>query len=515
MATVETLALEARNIFKWFPGGFANDMVDFQLRKGEIHALLGENGAGKSTLMNIIYGLYTPDGGDIYRNGEVVDINDPRDAIERRIGMVHQHFMLIPVFTVLENIILGEEDTRGPVLDLKAARQHVLALSQQYGLEVDPDNRVEDLPVGVQQRVEILKALYRRAEVLVFDEPTAVLTPQETEHLFKVMRQLKRGGVSIIFITHKLKEVLAIADRITVMRGGKVVGTTTPFESNESQLAEMMVGRSVLQDARKQAMKPGSPVLQVEGLRVANNRGLVAVDGLSFQVREREILGVAGVQGNGQTELAEALTGLRAPLSGSIRLNGEAVDGANPRHIRELGVAHVPEDRQRDGLVNRFPVEDNLVLTNYYKPPFSYNAVLQENVIEKRAAQLMADFDIRAAGLETRVEALSGGNQQKVIIAREFSNPIRLLVAAQPTRGLDVGAIEYVHKRLLEKRADGCAVLLISTELDEILALSDRILVMYRGRAMADLPAAEATKEQLGLLMAGGEWKGEQVAVGS
>jgi simple sugar transport system ATP-binding protein len=453
--------------------------------------------------MNIIYGLYSPDGGDIYVDGQVADISDPRDAIERRIGMVHQHFMLIPVFTVLENIILGEEDTRGPVLNLRAARQRVMALAQQYSLDVDPDSRVEDLPVGVQQRVEILKALYRRADVLVFDEPTAVLTPQETEHLFEVMRQLKRGGVSIIFITHKLKEVLAVADRITVMRDGKVIGTTNPAESNEGELAEMMVGRTVLQDARKKAMKPGAAVLQVEDLRVANNRDLVAVDGLSFEVHEREVLGIAGVQGNGQTELAEAITGLRAPLSGSIQLNGEALNGASPRQIRELGVAHVPEDRQRDGLVNRFPVEDNLVLTSYYKKPFSYNAVLQENVIEKRAAQLMADFDIRAAGLDTRVEALSGGNQQKVIIAREFSHPIRLLVAAQPTRGLDVGAIEYVHKRLLEKRSEGCAVLLISTELDEILALSDRILVMYRGQAVATLAAAEASKEQLGLLMAG------------
>ncbi len=496
--------LELRNITKRFPGVVANDGVHLTLEEGEIHALLGENGAGKTTLMNILYGLYHADEGEILVRGQQVDIRSPSDAIALGIGMVHQHFMLVPVMTVTENIILGAEPTRiGPFLDRRNAAKRIRELSRTYGLDVDPDAYVKDLPVGIQQRVEILKLLYRQANILILDEPTAVLTPQEVDEFFEVIRTLVARGNSVIFISHKLKEVMTIADRITVLRRGKVVGTTTPAETTEAELAAMMVGRTVSLTVEKKPAEPGDVVLTVENLHVLDERGEPAVRGVSFDVRAGEILGIAGVQGNGQTELVEAITGLRAPVGGRIRIKEVDVTWSSPRHIFELGTAHIPEDRQRDGLVLSYPVRDNLVLNTYYHPPFAVGFRVQGEVIDRHAVRLVQEFDIRTPSIYTPVSHLSGGNQQKVIVAREFSRPIDLLVASQPTRGLDVGSIEYIHHRLIEKRDQGCAVLLVSSELDEILALSDRIAVMYEGQIMAILPAEEATREQLGLLMAG------------
>lgn len=499
----ETLALEARNVFKWFPGGFANDMVDFDLRKGEIHVLLGENGAGKSTLMNIIYGIYEPDGGEIFVDGKEVKINDPRVAIKNKIGMVHQHFMLIPVFTVLENIVLGKEDTRGLFLNMEKARKKVVALSKKYGLEIEPDALVADLPVGVQQRVEILRALYREANILVLDEPTAVLTPQEAEKLFEIMRDLRDSGVSIIFITHKLKEVMDVADRITVMRQGKVEGTTKPSETFESELATMMVGRQVLLKVNKGPAQMGKPELKVRGLTMRNQSGLKIVSDLSLDIHAGEILGLAGVQGNGQSEFVDGLAGMREIDEGTIHFKEQDISNASPRELLEMGVAYIPEDRQRDGLVLPFHVADNLVLNSYYREPFSKGPQLNQKAIDASADYLVEKFEIQTADIHSIVQHLSGGNQQKVIVAREFSRPIKMLIAAQPTRGLDVGSIEYVHRYLLERRDQGCVVLLVSTELDEILSLSDRIAVMYSGQLVAILKPEETSKEQLGLLMAG------------
>ncbi len=496
---------------KAFPGVLANDHIDLTLEEGEIHALLGENGAGKTTLMNLLYGLYQPDEGEIIVRGQPVDIHSPSDAIAMGIGMVHQHFMLVPVLTVTENVMLGVESVRnGIFLDRAAAAQRIRAISQQYGLEVDPDAYIKDLPVGVQQRVEIIKLLYRHADILILDEPTAVLTPQEAEELFKVMRSLAAQGKSIIFITHKLKEVLAVADRITVLRLGRVVGTTTPHAADESTLARMMVGRQVILKVQKGPARPGDVVLSVRDLHVLDDRLQMAVNGVSFEVRAGEILGIAGVQGNGQTELVEALTGLRPPVAGHVIILGEEMTYASPRAIIEKGVAYVPEDRQRDGLVLSYPVADNLVLNTYYVPPFATGIVMHEEAILAAAEERVRQFDIRTPSVRVPVANLSGGNQQKVIVAREFSRPIRLLIASQPTRGLDVGSIEYIHNRLVAKRDEGAAVLLVSPELDEIMALADRIAVMYRGRIVATLPAAEATKEQLGLLMAGAELDGGQ-----
>lgn len=499
----EELALETRNIFKWFPGGFANDMVDFKLRKGEIHALLGENGAGKSTLMNIIYGLSAPDGGDIYVHGEEANIADPKDALALGIGMVHQNFMLIPVFTVLENIVLGQEDRRGPFLSLERARRRIRALSQEYGFEIDPDAYVRDLPVGAQQRVEILKALYRDARILVLDEPTSVLTPQEIEGLFAVMGNMRDRGLSIIFITHKLKEVMAVADHITIMRRGKVIATTTPVETSEAQLAEMMVGRAAQFQAPKAKAAPGKTALAAAGLLVADDRGLLAVNGASLDVHAGEIVGLAGVQGNGQTELIEALAGLRPRLAGHVMMFGETIVEAGPRQLAELGVAYIPADRQKLGLVLPFDVSDNLALKSYYKQPFARGLVLQEAAFESNAAHLVQAYGIQAADVHSRVETLSGGNQQKVILAREISRPIRLLIADNPTRELDVASVELVHRYLVDKRDQGCAILLASTDLDEILALSDRIAVMYRGQIVGQLPAAAAERSAIGMMMAG------------
>ncbi|MEW5869044.1 MAG: ABC transporter ATP-binding protein [Chloroflexota bacterium] len=508
-----TTVLEAKGITKRFPGVLANDHVDFDLRKGEIHALLGENGAGKTTLMNILYGLYSPDEGEFFRDGKPIHIQSPKDAIAQGIGMVHQHFMLVPVFTVTENIMLGEETTTWGRLDRKQVSDEVRQLSHQYGLEIDPNAFVQDLPVGVQQRVEIVKTLYRRAEILILDEPTAVLTPQEVEDLFRIVRDLTAKGVSIVFITHKLKEVLAIADRITVMRAGRVVGTVTPAETDESHLAAMMVGREVILTVEKEPAKLGEDILKVSDLRVADQRGLEAVRGVSFSVRAGEILGIAGVQGNGQTELAEALTGLRPTAAGQVILSGKDVTGKPPRPVIETGLAHIPEDRQRHGLVLSYSVADNLVLCTYYLPPFGINFVLQNKAVDENARKLVSQFDVRTPSPYVSVSKLSGGNQQKVIVARELSRQVKLLIANQPTRGLDVGSIEYIHSQIVALRDQGAAVLLISAELDEIMALADRIAVMYRGEIVGVVGAGEVNKAQLGLMMAGASFEESRGAI--
>ncbi|MCJ7512885.1 MAG: ABC transporter ATP-binding protein [Anaerolineales bacterium] len=496
--------LELKQISKRFPGVLANDHIDLTLEQGEIHALLGENGAGKTTLMNILYGLYKPDEGEIRVRGQAIEVHSPSDAIAAGVGMVHQHFMLVPVFTVTENVMLGEETLRaGVVLDRKTTARRVAKISEQFGLAVDPDAYVRDLPVGVQQRVEIIKLLYREADILILDEPTAVLAPQEADELFKIMRSLAQQGKSIIFITHKLREVLDVADRITVLRRGAVVGSTTPAEADKAKLAAMMVGRAVQLEVDKEAHKAGEPVLHVTDLVVIDDRRQVAVDGVTFDVRAGEVLGVAGVQGNGQTELVQALTALRKVESGTIMLLGTDLSRATPRSVTEAGVAHIPEDRQRDGLILPFPVSENLVLQTYYLPPYSKGVNIQYAAIDDNARMLIGEFDIRTPGPGTPVGSLSGGNQQKVIVAREFSRPIQLLVASQPTRGLDVGSIEYIHRRIIEKRDQGCAVLLVSPELDEVMQLSDRIAVMYRGKIVAILNAEEVSKAYVGLLMAG------------
>ncbi len=504
-------ALEAIGITKRFPGVLANDGVDFRLQPGEIHALLGENGAGKSTLMNILYGLYPPDQGEIKIDGRPARIATPHDAIALGIGMVHQHFMLVPPLTVCENIMLGRETVTGAtgrlgglaVLDRRAVGVRVRELSRQYGLDVDPDARTQDLPVGAQQRVEIVKALYRDARILILDEPTAVLTPREADELFAIMRRLAGQGKSIIFITHKFREVFAVADAISVMRAGRMAGSVTPSEATAEQLAEMMVGRQVLLSAEKTPGHPGEAVLSVVDLRVTDDRGHLAVDGISLEVRAGEVLGVAGVQGNGQTELAEALTGLRPVLGGTVLVDGHEVTNAAPRRVREAGVAHVPEDRHKHGLVVSFSVRDNLALCTYCESPFATGLELDFEALERQAEALVHTFDIRTPGTDTPASSLSGGNQQKVIVARELARPVRLLIANQPTRGLDVGSVEFIHRRILAARDAGAAVLLISAELDEIMDLADRIAVMYKGRIIGTVDAAAATREGVGLLMAG------------
>ena len=497
------VALEVRGLTKRFPGVLANDHIDLKLYRGEVLGLLGENGAGKSTLMNLIYGLYTPDEGEILLDGKPVTIHDPNDAIRRGIGMVHQHFQLVPVLTVTENIMLGNESVRGLFLDRRSARRRILEIAKQYGLDVDPDALVQDLPVGVQQRVEIIKALYRKADILILDEPTAVLTPQEAEGLFQIMRTLLAQGVSIIFISHKLKEVLEICDRITVLRGGKVAGHADPQTSTEASLAALMVGRTVILQVQKAPSNPGEPVLTIDNLQVRDDRDLLAVNGLSLTVRAGEILGIAGVQGNGQTELVEAITGLRPAAGGAITIQGQAVTNASPRKITESGVAHVPEDRQKNGMVSPFPLKDNLVLQTYYIGPFSIGILANDRAIDENAEKLTEQYDVRTPSIYTAIGKLSGGNQQKAIVAREFSRPIRLLIAAQPTRGLDVGSIEFIHKQLVRMRDSGTAVLLVSAELDEILSLSDTVAVMYTGKILATLPIEEADRNTVGLLMAG------------
>lgn len=503
-------AVEMRGITKSFPGVLANDNVNLQVRRGEIHALLGENGAGKSTLMNILYGLYQPDSGEILINGQRVEIADPNTAIRHGIGMVHQHFMLVEPFTVTENIVLGAETVRaGGILDVKRARRDVIEISEKYGLFVDPDAKIQDISVGMQQRVEILKALYRGAEILILDEPTAVLTPNEVQELIVIMRRLVEQGKSIIFITHKLKEVKAACDRVTVIRRGKVIGTVAAASADVEQLAEMMVGRKVLLQVEKQQAQAGDTMLSVRDVHALDSRGLPALKGVSFDVRAGEIVGIAGVDGNGQTELIEVITGLRRPTSGSIALKGEDITQLSIRKRFERGIAHIPEDRHKHGLILDFSIAENMVLQDFYRPPYSDRCILRPQAINKHADRLIAEYDVRTPGRGTLARKLSGGNQQKVIIAREMERQPSFILAAQPTRGLDVGAIEFVHRRLVEQRDEGKAVLLVSFELDEILALSDRILVMYEGRIVGELEGHSATEQQLGMLMAG-----EQVTVG-
>ena len=502
--TEPTVVLEARNITKQFPGVLASDNVNFDLRKGEIHALLGENGAGKSTLMNLIYGLHKPDKGEIIINGKTVSIQSPNDSIAAGVGMVHQHFMLIPVFTVAENVMLGDETVKRGSLDRVAVAARINEISKQYGLDVDPNAIVGDLPVGLQQRVEIVKTLYRNAEIVILDEPTAVLTPQEAEDLFRIMRDLTARGVSIIFITHKLKEVLAVADRITVMRAGRVINTVQPSSTNEAQLANMMVGRQVILTVEKDEHEASGDILKVEGLSVRDQRDLETVHNVSFTVRGGEVLGIAGVQGNGQTELSEALTGLRAPTGGKVTIDGKDLTAKPPREMTEAGLAHIPEDRQRHGLVLSYSISDNMALCDYYRPPFSNRGVMQQKALDENARKLIEAFDVRTPSPFVSAGKLSGGNQQKVIVARELSRSnVKLVIANQPTRGLDVGSIEYIHSEIIKMRDRGVAVLLISAELDEIMALSDRIAVMYRGQIVAVVDSKNTTREQLGLWMAG------------
>jgi simple sugar transport system ATP-binding protein len=499
------LALEMRGIVKRYPGVTANDGIDLDLRPGEIHALLGENGAGKSTLMNILYGLASPDEGEILIGGQPVVIRDPADAIARGISMVHQHFMLVPVLSVADNILLGEETMANPIfLDRNEARRRIKDLGQRFGFAIDPDAKVGGLSVGWQQRVEILKALYREARILVLDEPTAVLTPQETKEIFAVLRRLAAEGHSIIFISHKLYEVLEIADRITVIRRGKVVGQRLPAQTNEDDLAELMVGRDVQLVVDRGESHPADPVFAIEDLHVRDDRRHEAVDGVSLEVRAGEILGIAAVAGNGQDELVEAIAGLRRPTSGSVRIDGKDATGASRRQLESVGLALVPGDRHRFGLVLSFPVKDNLVLTRFYRAPFARGIVRNDAAIDSWADQRIADYDIRTPSRNVAVQTLSGGNQQKVIVAREFSRELRVLVLDQPTRGLDVGSIEFIHRQVIAKRDAGTAVLLSSAELDEVLELSDRIAVMFRGRIVAILDGRSADKEQVGLLMATG-----------
>ena len=498
-----TPVLEVRNLTKRFPEIIANDSVSFTLEAGEIHAFLGENGAGKSTLMNMLYGMYRPDEGEILLNGQVVHLKGANDAIRRGLGMVHQHFMLVPTLTVTENIILGNEVTRNGSLDLTQAGIAIAALAQSYGLDIPVDALIQDLSVGVQQRVEIVKALYRGADILILDEPTAVLTPQEADDLFVVIRRLKAQGKSIIFISHKLREVLALADRISVLRRGKLVGSTSPAQATEATLAGMMVGRDVVLQIDKEPATPGDAMLVVDHLTVYDERGSVAVNDVSFTVRAGEIVGIAGVQGNGQTELVEAITGLKIPHTGTITLHQEALAGRGTNVAIAAGMGHIPEDRHHHGLVLSYSIADNMVLSTYDVPPFSKNYVIDQSAIAAQATTLVDNFDVRTPSIDALASTLSGGNQQKVVVARELARPLKLLVAAQPTRGLDVGSIEFIHTRIVAQRDGGSAVLLVSAELDEILSLADRILVMFHGRIIADIPSSTAQRNAIGLLMAG------------
>ena len=498
------VVLELRGITKAFPGVVANDAVDFDLRDGEVHALLGENGAGKSTLMNVLYGLYHPDDGEILVSGETVRMSSPREAIDRGIGMVHQHFMLIPVMTVAENIVLAVEPKQaGIFLDTREAERRVREISERFGLAVDPHAKVQDITVGQQQRVEILKALYRGAEILVLDEPTAVLTPPEAKELFEIIRSLTAQGKSIVFITHKLNEVLEIADRITVLRRGKLVETLPAAGATENGLARLMVGRDVLLSVEKTPSEPGEPLLQVEDLHVFDDRGLEKVRGISLEVAAGEIVGIAGVDGNGQTELIDALTGLRRPQEGRVLVDGKDVTSGSAHHHYDAGLGHIPEDRQRRGLVLDFTIAENIAVHDFRAAPASRLGWLFPRRLVQRAAQLIREFDVRGGGPQTRASALSGGNQQKVILAREIARDPRVLLAAQPTRGLDVGAIEFVHRRLIEERDEGRAVLLVSLELEEVISMADRILVIYEGEIVGEFPPS-VTEEELGVAMTGG-----------
>lgn len=498
--------IEMLNITKEFPGVIANDNITLQLKKGEIHALLGENGAGKSTLMNVLFGLYQPEKGHIRIRGKEVEITNPNIANDLGIGMVHQHFMLVEPFTVTQNIILGKEPkTKTGRIDIKRAEKEIRELSDRYGLKVDPTAKIRDISVGMQQRVEILKTLYRGAEVLIFDEPTAVLTPQEINELMDIMRSLVKEGKSIILITHKLKEILQVADRCTIIRRGKGIGTVDVSETTENELASLMVGREVNFKVDKQPAEPKQTVLKINNLHVRDKRKVEMVKGLDLEVRAGEIVGIAGVDGNGQSELIEAITGLTRVQSGEILLNNQAITNKSPRKITESGVGHIPQDRHKFGLVLDYSVGENMVLQTYYKEPFSKKGFLNLKEIYRYAKKMISDYDVRTPNAYTKASSLSGGNQQKAIIGREVDRSPDLLIAAQPTRGLDVGAIEFIHKKLVEERDKGRAVLLISFELDEIIDVSDRIAVMFDGKVVADIKPEETNEQELGLLMAGSE----------
>ena len=503
--------IEMREITKVFGEFVANDKINLELRKGEIHALLGENGAGKSTLMNMLAGLLEPTSGEIVVNGQVVKLDSPSKAASLGIGMVHQHFMLVEAFTVAENIILGSELTKNGVLDIARASREILELSERYGLAVDPSAKVADISVGAQQRVEILKTLYRGADILIFDEPTAVLTPSEIDELMAIMKNLVKEGKSIILITHKLDEIRAVSDRVTVIRRGKSIETVEIAGATNADLAEMMVGRSVSFKTEKQVPQPKEVVLSIKDLVVNENRGVPAVKNLSLDVRAGEIVGIAGIDGNGQSELIQAITGLRKIESGSVELKGQSIVGLHPRQITELSVGHVPEDRHRDGLVLEMMISENIALQTYYKEPLSKKGILNYTNILDYAKKLMQEFDVRSASEIVPASALSGGNQQKAIIAREIDRNPDLLIVSQPTRGLDVGAIEYIHKRLIQERDNGKAVLVVSFELDEILNVSDRIAVIHDGKIQGIVTPETTNKQELGVLMAGGELeKGEE-----
>jgi simple sugar transport system ATP-binding protein len=499
--------LEMINITKQFPDVLANDRISFGVEKGSVHALLGENGAGKSTLMNILYGLVEPDEGEIRVGGERIRISSPKDALDAGIGMVHQEFMLIPALSVVENVVLGVDDGKGPLLDLKSAEGQIRDLASRYSFKIDPRAKVADLSVGEQQRIEILKALFRGAKILVLDEPTAVLTPQETRELFGIIRTLSEQQHTVIFISHKLNEVMEVSDRVTVLRDGRVVATLSTSETNPHQLARLMVGREVAFETSKKQMAPGPVMLEVKDLVVNDRRGLRAVAGVSLDVRAGEILGIAGVDGNGQTELVEAVTGLRSAESGRIMALGRDSTGASVRSLVESGMAHVPASRGQMGLILDMCLYENLILETYYKPPFSRGIFLDQAKVLEHARQLIDQYDIRTPNEEMRVRLLSGGNQQKVILARELSRTPKVLIAMHPTRGLDVGATEYVHSQMVAERERGCAVLLISVELEEIMDLSDRIAVMYEGRIVGIMDRREADIEEIGLLMAGSKRK--------
>lgn len=496
--------VEMRGITKRFPGIIANDQISFAVKKGEIHALLGENGAGKSTLMNILFGLYEQDEGDILVHGEKVKIKSPNDANRLGIGMVHQHFMLVEPFTVTENIILGNEPKQGTSIDIKSARKKVVEISERYGLAVDPDAKIEEISVGMQQRVEILKILYRGADILIFDEPTAVLTPQEIEELMDIMRNLVSEGKSIILITHKLKEIMAVSNIVTVIRRGRVIGSVITAETNPNELAAMMVGKEVSFEVKKKPSTPGDRVLQLQDVTAVGSKGVKLLDGIQLDVRAGEIVGIAGVDGNGQSELIDAITGLLKIKSGKILLNNQPIENKPPRTIIEAGVSHIPQDRIKRGLVLDFTIGENMVLETYHKPPFSKGGFLDYKQVYDYAKRLIQEYDVRTPSELTPARALSGGNQQKAIIAREMDKNPDLLIAAQPTRGVDVGAIEFIHRRLVEQRDKGKGVLLISFELDEVMQLSDRIAVIYEGKIIAVVDPKETSEQELGFLMAGG-----------
>jgi ABC-type uncharacterized transport system ATPase subunit len=505
-----SMRLELRDISKRFPGVLANDKISISADRGQVLGLLGENGAGKTTLMNILSGLYKPDSGQIFIDGEEHVFGDPAAAIQAGVGMVHQHFMLVPVFDVVEAVALGAETVRGPLgtFDRATARKRIVELSTQYKLNVNPDAKIESLPVGVRQRVEILKALYRQSDILVLDEPSAVLTPYETEELFTIIRSLKETGTTIIFITHKLNEVLEVADQIVVLRRGRVAGSADPKTATRQELANLMVGRDVELIVQKGPAKPGKVVLSLKKLQVRDDRLEMAVDGVDLEVRAGEIVAVAGVQGNGQTELVEAITGLRSIDSGEMTVGGKHIENASPREVSDLGVAHIPEDRGRDGLINYMSIAENYILDTYHREPYSHRGVLDLKAVNEGATKGVKDFDIRTPSIDTFAASLSGGNQQKVVVAREFSVPVQLVIAAQPTRGLDVGSIEYIHRRLVEQRDAGAAILIVSTELDEVLAVGDRIAVMFDGRIVGVLAGDDATYENLGMLMGGASFGG-------